>query len=180
MEWSAYRDRIQSAGYRYNVPALFADAETFEAFCSEILAPYDSADIDHVAGIDAIGFVPGAVLAWELDAGLISIRKAGKLPIEEQYRISDSLVDYTGRTKTLELDVRMVPEGTRTLLVDDWMETASQMTTALDLLEQAGATVVGIAVLGAEENEVPLRLDEEYGVHTIRPWHELGTPERES
>lgn len=197
MEWDEYRDLIQSAGYRYNVPALFADADAFAAFCADLLEPYDAGEVDQVAGIDAIGFAPGAVLAWELDAGFVSVRKGGKLPIEKGHRISDSLVDYTGEEKTLELDTRMVDDGARTLLVDDWMETASQMTTALDLLERAGADVMGIAVLGvrgsaapagqpeasasgdAEENEVPLELDEAYGVHTIRPWHELGTLERE-
>lgn len=179
MEWSEYRERIRSAGYRYNVPALFADQEGFEAFCEGLLAPYDAEAVDQVAGIDAIGFVPGAVMAWELDAAFVSVRKGGKLPIDDEHRISDSLVDYTGEEKTLELDTRMVEDGGRTILVDDWMETAAQMTTALDLLERAGADVTDIAVLGAEENETPLELDEEYGVHTLRPWHELGTPERE-
>lgn len=179
MEWEAYRDLIHSAEYRYNVPAIFAEPEAFEAFVDDLLEPYDPADVDCVAGIDALGFVPGAVLARELDAGLVSVRKGGKLPIDEQFRISDTLVDYTGVEKTLELDVRMVPDGARTLVVDDWMETAAQMETAIGLLEEAGAEVMGIAVLGAEENETPLRLDEEYDVHSIRPWRELGEPERE-
>lgn len=179
MEWEAYRDLIRSAEYRYNVPAIFADPETFEAFVDDLLEPYDPEEIDSVAGIDALGFVPGAAMARELDAGFVSVRKGGKLPIAEKYRISDTLVDYTGVEKTLELDVRMVPDGARTLVVDDWMETASQMETAIGLLEAAGADVTGIAVLGAEENETPLALDEEYGVHSIRPWHELGEPERE-
>lgn len=180
MEWSDYRERIHSAEYRYNVPALFADADDFEAFIDDLLAPFDSEEVDQVAGIDALGFVPGAVLARELDAGFVAVRKGGKLPIEATHRVSDTLVDYTGEEKTLELDVRMVPDGSRVLLVDDWMETASQMTTALDLLERAGAEVMGVAVLGAEENETPLRLEAEYGVHSLRPWHELGEPEREA
>lgn len=179
MEWSAYRERIRSAEYRYNVPALFTDADDFSAFIDDLIEPYSPDDVDQVAGIDALGFVPGAVLARELDAGFVSVRKGGKLPIDEQYLIDDTLIDYTGERKTLELDVRMVPDGSRVLLVDDWMETASQMTTALSLLERAGAEVVSIAVLGAEENETPLWLEEEYHVHSIRPWHELGTPERE-
>lgn len=61
----------------------------------------------------------------------------------------------------------MVPDGSRVVLVDDWMETASQMTAALDLLEAAGANVVHVAVLGAEENETPLELEAEYGVHSV-------------
>ncbi|MFB6270384.1 MAG: phosphoribosyltransferase family protein [Halobacterium sp.] len=178
MEWDEYRDRIESAEYRYNVPALFADGDDFAAFLDDLIGPFDPGDVDQVAGIDALGFVPGAVLARELDAGFVAVRKGGKLPIDADYRIADTLVDYTGETKTLELDVRMVPEGSRVLLVDDWMETASQMTTALDLLERAGADVAGVAVLGAEENETPLELEERYGVHSVRPWHELGGPER--
>lgn len=180
MEWDEYRDRIESAEYRYNVPALFTDAGDFAAFVDDLLEPYDAGDVDQVAGIDALGFVPGAVLARELDAGFVTVRKGGKLPIDDADRVSGDLVDYTGEEKTLELDVRMVPEGSRVLLVDDWMETASQMTTAIDLLERAGADVAGIAVLGAEDNETPRELDEEYGVHSVRPWHELGEPERGS
>ncbi|GAA0281074.1 phosphoribosyltransferase family protein [Halobacterium noricense] len=180
MDWPAYRDRISSAEYRYNVPALFTDADDFAAFVDDLLDPYDPDDVDQVAGIDALGFVPGAVLARELDAGFVTVRKGGKLPIADEHRISGDLVDYTGEQKTLELDVRMVPEGSRVLLVDDWMETAAQMTTALDLLERAGAEIAGIAVLGAEENETPRELDEQYGVHSVRPWRELGEPERGS
>ncbi|MEE6211010.1 phosphoribosyltransferase family protein [Salarchaeum sp. III] len=179
MEWSEYVERIESAEYRYNVPGLFADPEAFSAFVDDLLEPYDATEVDRVAAIDALGFVPGAALARELDTGLVTVRKTGKLPIADEHRRSESLVDYTGVEKTLELDTRMVPDGCRVLLVDDWMETASQMTAALDLLEAAGADVTGIAVLGAEENETPLALEEEYGVHSVRPWHSLGEPKRE-
>lgn len=177
--WEDYRDLIESVEYRYNVPALFAHPEAFHTFLDDLAAPYDPDEVDKVAGIDALGFIPGACLARDLDAGFVSVRKGGKLPIDEEYRICADLVDYTGQEKTLELDVRMVEEGCRVVVVDDWIETASQMTTAIDLLERAGADVVGIAVLGAEENETPLCLEAEYGVHSVRPWHELGEPERE-
>lgn len=177
MDWSGYRDRIESAGYRYNVPALWTDADVFETYIRDLVAPFDPADVDHVAGIDALGFVPGGVLARELDAGFIAVRKGGKLPIPEEHRVAESFVDYTDQPKRLELDVRMVPDGTRTLVVDDWMETATQIEVAIDLLERAGAEVAGIAVLGAEANETPLELDAEYGVHSIRPWRSESVPE---
>ncbi|MFC7166996.1 phosphoribosyltransferase family protein [Halospeciosus flavus] len=179
MEWEDYRDVIQSAEYRYNVPALFAHPEAFHAFLDDLAEPFSPDEVDKVAGIDALGFVPGACLARELDAGFVAVRKGGKLPIAEEYRISEDLVDYTGEEKTLELDVRMVEAGCRVVVVDDWIETASQMTAAINLLERAGAEIKGIAVLGAEENETPLRLEEKYGVHSVRPWHEMGEPERE-
>lgn len=172
MDWPEYLDVIESAGYRYNVPALFSDPEVFDAFLDDLAATVDGGEIERVAGIDALGFVPGTALAQRFDAGLITIRKGGKLPIAETERLTESMVDYTGKKKTLELDRRRVPNGGRALVVDDWVETASQMDAAIDLLERAGAEVVGIAVLGAEETEETRRLDEEYGIHSVRPWRE--------
>ncbi len=55
MDWPAYRDRIESAEYRYNVPALFTDADDFAAFVDDLLDPYNPGDVDQVAGIDALG-----------------------------------------------------------------------------------------------------------------------------
>jgi adenine phosphoribosyltransferase len=177
MEWSEYRERIESAGYRYDVPALWADAADFETYLDDLLAPFDPVDIDQVAGIDALGFVPGGVLARELDAGFVAVRKGGKLPIPDEHRVAESFVDYTDQPKRLEVDVRMVPDGSRVLVVDDWTETATQVGIAIELLEAAGAEIVGIAVLGAEANERPLELDDGYGIHSLRPWKSPDVPQ---
>jgi len=59
------------------------------------------------------------LLARELDAGFVAVRKGGKLPIPEEHRVAASFVDFTERPKRLEIDVRMVPDGSRVLVVDD-------------------------------------------------------------
>lgn len=74
MDWDDYRERIVSEEYRYNVPALFADPDAFASFLEGFCEPFDPADVDQIAGIDALGFIPGSVLAHELDAGFVSVR----------------------------------------------------------------------------------------------------------
>ncbi|WP_435095934.1 phosphoribosyltransferase family protein [Halarchaeum sp. P4] len=174
MEWEAYEERIESppGEYRTDVPAIFTDAAVFDEFVSDLAGLLNPADFDYVAGIDAMGYIPGTALARHFGVGFVSIRKDEKLPVREENRVADSLVDYTGEEKTLEVNVEHVPEDGPVLLVDDWMETASQVETAIELLERAGGTVGGIAVLAAAETETTRRLDEEYGVHSVKPFRE--------
>ncbi|MFC7164693.1 phosphoribosyltransferase family protein [Halospeciosus flavus] len=174
MEWSEYRNRIESPEdeYRTNVPALFADPDTFDAFVNDLATELDPSAFDYVARIDAMGFIPGTALARRFGVGFIAVRKDEKLPIREEHRVADTLVDYTGKEKMLEVDTRQVPTDDPILLVDDWMETASQVGTAIDLLERAGGTVGGIALLAAEENETTRRLNDEYGVYSVKSFRE--------
>ncbi|MGB9965081.1 phosphoribosyltransferase family protein [Halobacterium hubeiense] len=174
MEWAAYRERIASPSgeLRTNVPALFTDPDVFDAYVNDLATQLDPDDFGYVAGIDAMGYIPGTALARRFGVGFVAIRKDQKLPIRERNRVADALVDYTGEEKTLEVDVRQVPEDRPVLVVDDWMETASQVETAIDLIERAGGTVGGVALLAAEENETTRRLDDEYGVYSIKPFRE--------
>lgn len=171
MQWAEYRELIESppGEYRTNVPALFADADVFDELVDDLATRLDSDEFGCVAGIDAMGFIPGTALARRFDVGFLAIRKDEKLPIREEHRVADSLVDYTGAEKTLEVDVRQVP-GEPVLVVDDWMETASQVGTAIDLIERAGGTVAGVALLAAEDTAETRRIDAEYGVASIKPF----------
>lgn len=174
MEWEDYQKIIESPEeeYRTNVPALFPDPEIFDTFVDDLASLLDPTDFDYVAGIDAMGYIPGTALARRFDVGFIAIRKDQKLPIREEHRIADDLVDYTGEEKTLEVDVCQVPTDGPILIVDDWMETASQVRTAIELIERAGGKVAGIALLAAVENETTIALDEQYGVYSIKPFRE--------
>lgn len=98
---------------------------------------------DLVAGLDARGFILGAVLAYRLGVGFVPIRKQGKLPfttLKETYAL-----EYG--SNTMELHVDAVRPGQRVLLIDDLIATGGTMLAGKILLEKAGATVTEGAAL---------------------------------
>ena len=103
---------------------------------------------DVVAGLDARGFILGAVVAYELNVGFIPIRKKGKLPfttVEETYEL-----EYG--SATVELHTDAVHPGDRVLLIDDLIATGGTMMAGKRLLEKLGATVTeGAAIVDLPE-----------------------------
>lgn len=97
--------------------------------------------IDLVAGIEARGFVFAPALALALGAGVLLIRKDGKLPgatIAEDYAL-----EYG--TDRIAIHVDAVAPGARVLLVDDLIATGGTARAAARLLRKAGATVTQAA-----------------------------------
>ena len=63
-----------------DVTTLFADARGFRMAVDQLLAPYAGMRIDKVVGLEARGFILGAMIAHELGVGFVPVRKEGKLP----------------------------------------------------------------------------------------------------
>ena len=63
--------------------------------------------IDFVAGIDAMGFILGAAVARRLGVGFIPLRKHPHLCVDV---ITEPYVDYTGRSKILEVRTNPFPK----------------------------------------------------------------------
>lgn len=103
---------------------------------------------DIVAGLDARGFILGAVIAYELNVGFVPIRKKGKLPfttVQETYEL-----EYG--SATVELHTDAVKPGDRVLLIDDLIATGGTMMAGKKLLEKLGATVTeGAAIVDLPE-----------------------------
>jgi adenine phosphoribosyltransferase len=70
--------------------------------------------IDHVAGIEAIGFMLGMSISMTLSKGFIPLRKGGKLPVDAHSVLYN---DYSRTEKTLELSRTAIKPGQRILLV---------------------------------------------------------------
>lgn len=169
MDPDEYVARIDTGtGTRYDVSRLFHELTTFDALVRDLIEPFRSVEIDLVAGIDALGFVLGSAVARDLEVGFVPIRKGGKLPIRETDRLSRRLVDYTGTEKELELDRTAIHDGTRVLVVDDWIETAAQMSAAVELVAAAGGEIAGIATVGADAGPTA-DLAERYRFHGVIP-----------
>lgn len=121
---------------------LFADGPGFRTVIDALVEQHRGS-YDVVAGIEARGFVLAAAVAYASGTGLVPIRKAGKLPRET---ISASYALEYGEA-TLQVQRDAFTTGARVLLVDDVLATGGTVAAALGLVEQAGGSVAGIAVL---------------------------------
>jgi adenine phosphoribosyltransferase len=133
-----------------DITPLLQDAKVFrvliDAFVHRYMDPTMRPDV--VAGLDARGFILGAVVAYELNVGFVPIRKKGKLPfttVEETYEL-----EYG--SATVELHTDAVKTGDRVLLIDDLIATGGTMMAGKKLLEKLGAEVMeGSAIVDLPE-----------------------------
>lgn len=99
--------------------------------------------VDLVIGVEARGFILGAVIAHELGVGFAPVRKEGKLPAATR------AVSYTLEygSATIELHADAVRHGQRVLVVDDVLATGGTAAATVDLVRQCGAQVVAVEVV---------------------------------
>ena len=97
--------------------------------------------VDKVAAIEARGFLFGATVAHAIGAGVIPVRKPGKLPFSTIGH--DYALEYG--TNRVELHVDAVSRGDRVLVIDDLLATGGTARATLGLLDRLGATVIGCA-----------------------------------
>ncbi|ALV47401.1 adenine phosphoribosyltransferase [Arthrobacter alpinus] len=121
---------------------VFADGAAFKLMVDSIVTAF-AGKFDAVAGIEARGFLLAAAAAYATGTGVITIRKAGKLPREV---FAESYALEYGQA-TLELHKEDVPAGTRVLILDDVLATGGTIGAAVSLLERSGAIVTGVGVV---------------------------------
>lgn len=96
-------------------------------------------DIDYIAAIESRGYLIGAPLAYKKGAGLVIIRKPGKLPAavyREEYSLEYGI-------DALEMHKDAIEKGKKVLIVDDILATGGTAKAACNLVEKAGGKVIG-------------------------------------
>jgi len=126
-----------------DITTLLQDPNAFRAACDAFHQRYKDMRIDKIVGIDARGFIFGAVLAYHLNIGFVPIRKQGKLP-HETIGVSYSL-EYGENVVEMHRDA--IAENDRVLIVDDLIATGGTVKAATQLVEQLGGEVVECAFL---------------------------------
>ena len=99
--------------------------------------------IDKVVGIESRGFMFGPIVAYNLNAGFVPVRKPGKLPYE---KIRESY-DLEYGSDAVEMHKDAVKPGERVLIVDDLIATGGTAHAAARLVEAAGGTVSGFGFI---------------------------------
>ncbi len=126
-----------------DITPLLANKKAFTYTIDAIAHHYDRDDIDKVLGIEARGFMVAAPLAYRFTAGLIPVRKKGKLPWEVE---SQSYSLEYGEDH-LEIHRDAITPGERILIVDDVLATGGTARATAELTETCGGKVSGIAMI---------------------------------
>ncbi|GAA4181170.1 adenine phosphoribosyltransferase [Gryllotalpicola koreensis] len=120
---------------------VFADGPALKALAEALTAPF-AGRFDYLGGLEARGFLIAGAASLVSGAGVLSVRKAGKLPravLSQEYALEYS-------TAALEVHVDQLPPGSRVLIVDDVLATGGTALAAVNLIERAGWQVAGFAV----------------------------------
>jgi len=126
-----------------DITPLLRAPTALESAVEEMAAPFRGMSITQVAAIESRGFIFGSGVARVLGAGLIPIRKPGKLPWTT--RRHEYLLEYG--SDVLEIhDDALTPED-RVIVVDDVLATGGTAAAAAALVRGFGSILLGITVL---------------------------------
>ena len=87
----------------------------FKESCDRIINTYKDKGITKVAAIEARGYVWGGVIAYQLGAGFVLMRKPGKLP----YKTLSETYELEYGTDSIEMHIDAIEEGDKVLVFDD-------------------------------------------------------------
>jgi adenine phosphoribosyltransferase len=126
-----------------DITPLLLDPRAFREAIELMTTPFRGAQVTRVVSIESRGFLLGAPIALTLEAGLVPIRKPGKLPAARG-RVEYAL-EYG--TDALEMHRDAVAAGDRVLIVDDVLATGGTAGAAAKLVRTHRAEVVGFTFL---------------------------------
>jgi adenine phosphoribosyltransferase len=121
-----------------DITTLLGDAASFQRMVDLMAHRYVGKKIDKIVGVEARGFIIGAALAYKLGAGIVLVRKPGKLPSET---ISASY-DLEYGSDSLEIHTDAIAKGERVLVADDVLATGGTMSAVVDMVNSMGADLV--------------------------------------
>ncbi|MDP2913747.1 MAG: adenine phosphoribosyltransferase [Candidatus Omnitrophota bacterium] len=124
-----------------DITTLLKDRKAFKEAIGEVTKKFKNKKIDFVLSVEARGFIFGAAVAYKLGAGVVLVRKKGKLP----FKTHAVTYDLEYGTDTLEIHQDAFRKGDRILIVDDLLATGGTTKAVVELVERMGGNIAGIA-----------------------------------
>ena len=126
-----------------DITPLVNDPAMLRLAVHQLVHPFIGEPIDAVAGMEARGFIFGALSAQELNVGFVPLRKPGKLP----YDVQSVSYELEYGTASLEAHIDAINPGDRILLVDDLIATGGTASASCELVERLGGEIAACAFL---------------------------------
>ena len=143
MDLKKLEDRIRllpadGIGGKKDLLPLYADKEALGALVTYLAEPFRG-KVDYVCSPEP----------RELGVGLIVIRRNSQFLIDPEEQVTASFINHYDKVTTLVTERALLPAGSKVLLADDWMSTAATIQACMNMVEDAGCAVAGIATVGA-------------------------------
>jgi adenine phosphoribosyltransferase len=126
-----------------DITTLMDNGEAYKYATDQIAQYAREKNIDLVVGPEARGFIIGCPVAYVLGVGFAPVRKEGKLP-RETIKVDYGL-EYGSDVLTIHKDA--IKPGQRILITDDLLATGGTIQATIQLVEELGGIVAGIAFL---------------------------------
>ena len=114
-----------------DLTTMIKDGDALRIMGRAVADLYRDKGVTKVVGIESRGFIGGSILAFELGAGFVPVRKPGKLPADT---ISASYEKEYG-TDTIEIHRDAITENDVVVLHDDVLATGGTMLAAYNLVK---------------------------------------------
>ena len=127
----------------YDITTLLKDPLALRMTVDRFVWLFAKQDVDKVVGMESRGFMFGPIVAYDLNAGFVPVRKPGKLPaetVEQSYEL-----EYG--TDRLQVHRDAITPGERVLVVDDLVATGGTAQATAELIETLGGEVVGMGFI---------------------------------
>lgn len=121
-----------------DITTLLQDAKSYARMIDSIANRYIGQRIQKVVGVEARGFIIGSALAYRLGAGVVLVRKPGKLPSETFSKTYE--LEYG--TDTLEIHKDAIEPGERILIADDLLATGGTAAAVVDMVSQLQGEII--------------------------------------
>jgi len=123
-----------------DITPLLGDAGAFAQAIDGLVDTFAEQSIDRVVGVESRGFIFASAVAYRIGAGLVPVRKAGKLPwavVREEY-------DLEYGSDKLEVHRDAIHPGERILVIDDVLATGGTAAATARLVETLGGVITGL------------------------------------
>lgn len=127
----------------YDITTLLQDPLALRMTVDRFVWLFSGRRVDKVIGIESRGFMFAPIVAYNLNAGFVPIRKPGKLP----YQTVRETYELEYGSDSIEMHRDAVKSGDRVLIVDDLIATGGTARAAARLVESAGGTVAGFGFI---------------------------------